>query len=72
MTAYQASAELIESTAQVIETAGFQAMADDFRSHPERRTRIANAMIRNITRENPQWGERFGHSLRDVTFEATL
>jgi hypothetical protein len=70
MNAIPATPELIESCAAVIEAAGFLAMAQEFRARPEMRTRIAAAMIRNITRDDRERGERFARSLRDVTFEA--
>jgi len=59
---------MIERTADLFDAAGWEAMARDFRNRPEMRERIAEAMIRNITRDNREAGEKLAHALRYVSF----
>ena len=56
------NANLIEAIAATIEAAGWNGLANDYRTRPEYRERIERAMVRNI-REDRQLGPELADKL---------
>lgn len=63
-----ATFEAVKAAASVIKAAGYDAMARQFLDEPEKRERILTAMIRNISRDNPEAGARFSRAVNLLQF----
>lgn len=63
-----ATPELVSAVAEVIESAGWTAMAAEFRAEPAKRERIVTAMTRNISRDSKPQGAKFAELVRWYRF----